>query len=111
MAGAALTLLGPVGPNLGGNYIVDCFMVVVLGGVGKLAGTLVAALGIGVLSYVIGSGSLLVVWPTMPSGLNDLVTFFATSSMAKVLVFALVVLFLQIRPAGLFPQKGRMVEA
>ena len=111
VAGAALTLLGPVGPNLGGNYIVDCFMVVVLGGVGKLAGTLVAALGIGVLSFVIGSGSLLVVWPTMPSALNDLVTFFATSSMAKVLVFALVVLFLQIRPAGLFPQKGRMVEA
>ena len=111
VAGSALTLLGPVGPNLGGNYIVDCFMVVVLGGVGKLAGTLVAALGIGVLSFVIGSGSLLVVWPTMPSGLNDLVTFFATSSMAKVLVFALVVLFLQIRPAGLFPQKGRMVEA
>lgn len=110
VAGAALTLLGPVGPNLGGNYIVDCFMVVVLGGVGKLAGTLVAALGIGVLSFVIGSGSLLVVWPTMPSALNDLVTFFATSSMAKVLVFALVVLFLQIRPAGLFPQKGRMVE-
>lgn len=111
VAGAALTLLGPVGPNLGGNYIVDCFMVVVLGGVGKLAGTLVAALGIGVLSFVIGSGSLLVVWPTMPAGLNELVTFFATSSMAKVLVFALVVLFLQIRPAGLFPQKGRMVEA
>ena len=111
VAGAALTLLGPVGPNLGGNYIVDCFMVVVLGGVGKLAGTLVAALGIGVLSFVIGSGSLLVVWPTMPSALNELVTFFATSSMAKVLVFALVVLFLQVRPAGLFPQKGRMVEA
>jgi urea transport system permease protein len=84
---------------------------VVLGGVGKLAGTLVAALGIGVLSFVIGSGSLLVVWPTMPVALNELVTFFATSSMAKVLVFALVVLFLQIRPAGLFPQKGRMVEA
>ncbi len=111
VAGAALTLLGPVGPNLGGSYIVDCFMVVVLGGVGKLAGTLVAALGIGVLSFVIGSGSLLVVWPTMPVALNELVTFFATSSMAKVLVFALVVLFLQIRPAGLFPQKGRMVEA
>ncbi|MCP9928398.1 urea ABC transporter permease subunit UrtB [Cyanobium sp. CH-040] len=111
VAGVAVTLLGSVGPNLGGNYIVDCFMVVVLGGVGKLLGTVVAALGIGILSYVIGSGSLLLVWPAMPSGLNELVTFFATTSMAKVLVFALIVVFLQFRPAGLFPQKGRMVEA
>ncbi|SBO44192.1 urea ABC transporter permease subunit UrtB [Cyanobium sp. NIES-981] len=111
VAGVAVTLLGSVGPNLGGNYIVDCFMVVVLGGVGKLLGTVVAALGIGVLSYVIGSGSLLLVWPAMPEGLNALVTFFATTSMAKVLVFAVIVVFLQFRPAGLFPQKGRMVEA
>ncbi len=111
VAGVAVTLLGSVGPNLGGNYIVDCFMVVVLGGVGKLAGTVLAALGIGVLSYLIGSGSLLLVWPAMPAGLNELITFFATTSMAKVLVFALIVVFLQVRPAGLFPQKGRMVEA
>jgi urea transport system permease protein len=111
VAGVAVTLLGSVGPNLGGNYIVDCFMVVVLGGVGKLLGTVVAALGIGVLSYVVGSGSLLLVWPAMPEGLNALVTFFATTSMAKVLVFAVIVVFLQFRPAGLFPQKGRMVEA
>ncbi|KMM16679.1 urea ABC transporter permease subunit UrtB [Synechococcus sp. GFB01] len=111
VAGVAVTLLGSVGPNLGGNYIVDCFMVVVLGGVGKLLGTVVAALGIGILSYVIGSGSLLLVWPAMPAGLNELVTFFATTSMAKVLVFAVIVVFLQFRPAGLFPQKGRMVEA
>jgi len=111
VAGVAVTLLGSVGPNLGGNYIVDCFMVVVLGGVGKLAGTVLAALGIGILSYLVGSGSLLLVWPTMPTGLNAVITFFATTSMAKVLVFALIVVFLQIRPAGLFPQKGRMVEA
>jgi urea transport system permease protein len=111
VAGVAVSLLGSVGPNLGGNYIVDCFMVVVLGGVGKLMGTVVAALGIGILSYVIGSGSLLLVWPGMPAGVNELVTFFATTSMAKVLVFALIVVFLQFRPAGLFPQKGRMVEA
>ena len=111
VAGVAVTLLGSVGPNLGGNYIVDCFMVVVLGGVGKLLGTVVAALGIGVLSYVIGSGSLLLLWPAMPAALNQLITFFATTSMAKVLVFALIVAFLQFRPAGLFPQKGRMVEA
>ena len=111
VAGVAVTLLGSVGPNLGGNYIVDCFMVVVLGGVGKLLGTVVAALGIGVLSYVIGSGSLLLVWPAMPPALNETVTFFATTSMAKVLVFALIVVFLQFRPAGLFPPKGRLVEA
>jgi urea transport system permease protein len=47
----------------------------------------------------------------MPAGLNELITFFATTSMAKVLVFALIVLFLQFRPDGLFPQKGRLVEA
>jgi urea transport system permease protein len=47
----------------------------------------------------------------MPPGLNELITFFATTSMAKVLVFALIVLFLQVRPACLFPPKGRMVEA
>lgn len=111
VAGVAVTLLGSVGPNLGGNYIVDCFMVVVLGGVGKLAGTVLAALGIGILSYIVGSGSLLLVWPAMPAGLNAVITFFATTSMAKVLVFALIVVFLQVRPAGLFPQKGRMVEA
>ncbi|MCP9917633.1 ABC transporter permease [Cyanobium sp. ATX 6F1] len=111
VAGVAVTLLGSVGPNLGGNYIVDCFMVVVLGGVGKLMGTVVAALAIGVLSYVVGSGSLLLVWPAMPGGLNELITFFATTSMAKVLVFAIIVVFLQFRPAGIFPPKGRMVEA
>ena len=111
VAGVAVTLLGSVGPNLGGNYIVDCFMVVVLGGVGKLLGTVVAALGIGILSYVIGSGSLLLLWPQMPAALNETITFFATTSMAKVLVFILIVVFLQVRPAGLFPQKGRMVEA
>ena len=58
-----------------------------------------------------GSGSLLMLWPGMPAALNELITFFATTSMAKVLVFALIVVFLQVRPAGLFPQKGRMVEA
>ncbi|MEI6029975.1 MAG: urea ABC transporter permease subunit UrtB [Synechococcaceae cyanobacterium ELA739] len=111
VAGVAVTLLGSVGPNLGGNYIVDCFMVVVLGGVGKLLGTVVAALGIGVLSYILGSGSLLLLWPQIPAGLNETITFFATTSMAKVLVFIMIVVFLQFRPAGLFPQKGRMVEA
>jgi urea transport system permease protein len=47
----------------------------------------------------------------MPAFLNETITFFATTSMAKVLVFIVIVVFLQFRPAGLFPQKGRMVEA
>jgi urea transport system permease protein len=115
LAGCAVTFLGSVGPNLGGNYIVDAFMVVVVGGVGNLLGTVLAALAIGILSYLIGSGTLGLVL----SGINaelfkpliDLLTFFATSSMAKVMVFALIILFLQVRPAGIFPQKGRSVDA
>jgi urea transport system permease protein len=111
IAGVAVTLLGSVGPNLGGNYIVLAFMVVVLGGLGKLWGTVVAAFVLGILDYVIGSGSLLLLWPSMPATLNGVITFFATTSMAKVLVFVLIMVFLQFRPAGMFPQKGRMVEA
>jgi len=110
IAGVAVTLLGSVGPNLGGNYIVLAFMVVVLGGLGKLWGTVVAAFVLGILDYVIGSGSLLLLWPSMPSALNGVISFFATTSMAKVLVFVLIMVFLQFRPAGMFPQKGRMVE-
>jgi urea transport system permease protein len=71
----------------------------------------VAAFVLGILDYVIGSGSLLLLWPSMPAGLNGVITFFATTSMAKVLVFVLIMVFLQFRPAGMFPQKGRMVEA
>jgi len=110
IAGVAVTLLGSVGPNLGGNYIVLAFMVVVLGGLGKLWGTVVAAFLLGILDYVIGSGSLLLLWPSMPAALNGVITFFATTSMAKVLVFVLIMVFLQFRPAGIFPQRGRMVE-
>ena len=112
VAGCAVTLLGSVGPNLGSNYIVDAFMVVVVGGVGKLIGSIVAALLIGIITYIVGSGTLVLM---LPSGealqpLIDLATFFATTSMAKVLVFALIIAFLQVKPAGLFPQKGRSVE-
>ena len=60
---------------------------------------------------VLGWPSPLTVWPDMPTPLADVVNFFATTSMAQVMVFALIVVFLQFRPAGLFPQKGRMVEA
>ncbi|CAI8171355.1 MAG: urea ABC transporter permease subunit UrtB [Prochlorococcus sp.] len=111
VAGVAVSLLGSVGPNVGTSYIVGCFMVVVLGGVGNLLGTVLASFAIGLLTDLIGAGRLLTIWPTMPAPLAGTVEFFATTSMAQVLVFALIVMFLQFRPAGLFPQKGRMVEA
>ncbi|MYG46778.1 MAG: urea ABC transporter permease subunit UrtB [Synechococcus sp. SB0675_bin_6] len=110
VAGVAVSLLGSVGPNVGGDYIVGCFMVVVLGGVGNLWGAVVASAGIGVLTDVIGAGRLLEIWPQMPAWLQQGVEFFATTSMARVLIFALIVLVLQVRPAGLFPQRGRMAE-
>lgn len=110
IAGCAVSLLGSVGPNTGQNYIVETFMVVVVGGVGKIWGSVVAALAIGIVSYVVGSGVLaLVLMPFQP--LADFFTFFSSTSMAKVMVFALIILFLQIRPAGIFPQKGRAVDS
>ena len=111
VAGVAVSLLGSVGPNVGASYIVGCFMVVVLGGVGNLMGTVIASLAIGVMTDLIGAGRLLAFWPGMPTPLAGVVDFFATTSMARVLIFALIVVFLQFRPAGLFPQKGRLVEA
>jgi len=112
VAGCAVSLLGSVGPNTGQNYIVDTFMVVVVGGVGNLLGTVLAAMGIGVLNYLIGSGTLALMLTNMkaPQAVLDLAFFFASSSMAKVMVFALIITFLQIKPAGLFPQKGRTAE-
>lgn len=112
IAGCAISFLGSVGPNTGQNYIVDTFMVVVVGGVGNLFGTVLAAMGIGIINYLIGSGTLALV--LMPiEGLQPLVeffNFFATTSMAKVMIFALIIAFLQVKPAGLFPQKGRTAE-
>ncbi|MBE9047422.1 urea ABC transporter permease subunit UrtB [Pleurocapsales cyanobacterium LEGE 10410] len=112
IAGCAVSLLGSVGPNTGQSYIVDTFMVVVVGGVGNLWGAVVAAMGIGILNYLIGSGTLALFLTSVnaPQSLIDLLLFFATSSMAKVVVFALIIVFLQIKPAGLFPQKGRTAE-
>ena len=111
VAGVAVSLLGSVGPNVGTSYIVGCFMVVVLGGVGNLLGTVIASFAIGLLTDLIGAGRLLTMWPDMPAPLERVVEFFATTSMAQVMVFALIVIILQFRPSGLFPQKGRMVEA
>lgn len=91
VAGCALTLVGNVEPGLGQNYIVDSFMVVVTGGVGKLAGTIVAAMGIG--------------------GLNKLLEPSFGAVYGKVFILVLVILFLQWRPAGLFALKGRNADA
>jgi urea transport system permease protein len=112
IAGCAITLLGSVGPNTGQNYIVDAFMVVVVGGVGNLIGTIIAAMGLGVINYLIGSGTFALLLSPITSlqPLVDLFNFFATTSMAKVLVFVIIISFLQVKPAGLFPPKGRNVE-
>jgi urea transport system permease protein len=112
IAGVAISLLGSVGPNTGQNYIVDTFMVVVVGGVGNLLGSIIAALAIGIISYLIGSGTLALMMMNQEllKPLMDLFTFFATTSMAKVMVFVLIIAFLQIKPSGIFPQKGRTAE-
>ncbi len=112
IAGVAISLLGSVGPNTGQNYIVDAFMVVVVGGVGNLLGSIIAAFAIGIISYLVGSGTLALMMMNQESlkPVMDFFTFFATTSMAKVMVFALIIAFLQVKPAGIFPQKGRGVE-
>ncbi len=112
IAGCAITLLGSVGPNTGQNYIVDAFMVVVVGGVGNLFGTVIAAMGIGITNYLIGSGTIALIVGNTESLklLTNFFNFFATTSMAKVMIFVLIIVFLQLKPAGLFPQKGRGVE-
>ena len=90
LAGVALSQLSNVGPDLGRGYIVDSFMVVVLGGVGQLAGTVVAALGLGVL--------------------NKIIEPFWGAVIAKIAILLLIVLFVQKRPQGLFAPKGRSAE-
>jgi urea transport system permease protein len=112
IAGCAISFLGSVGPNTGQNYIVDTFMVVVVGGVGNLLGTVVAAFAIGIMNYLIGSGTFALIFSSSEAfkPLADFFTFFATTSMAKVMIFVLIITFLQAKPAGLFPQKGRTAE-
>jgi len=90
VAGCALSLLGPIGPSLGTYYIVDAFMVVVLGGVGKLLGTVAGALGMGVF--------------------NTYFEFWTNASLGKVLVFACVVAFLQWKPQGLVAMRTRSLD-
>ncbi|WP_084813517.1 urea ABC transporter permease subunit UrtB [Desulfogranum japonicum] len=90
IAGVALSQLTNVGPNLGQSYIIDSFMVVVFGGVGNLWGTMLGGLSLGIANKVLEpwSGAVL----------------------AKILILVLIILFIQKRPQGLFPQKGRAAE-
>jgi len=87
LAGCALSQVGYVGPDLGQGYIVDAFMVVVLGGVGQLAGTVYAALGLGIL--------------------NKFLEGWAGAVLAKIAVLVFIIIFIQKRPQGIFAMKGR----
>ena len=86
LAGCAITQIGNVGPELGQNYIVDSFMVVVTGGVGKLLGSIIAALGIG--------------------GLNKIIEPSMGAVFGKVLILVVVILFIQRRPSGCSPPRA-----
>ena len=90
LAGCALSQVGNVGPDLGQGYIVDSFMVVVLGGVGQIAGTVYAGLGLGIL--------------------NKLLEGWQGAVLAKIMVLAFIVVFIQKRPQGIFALKGRSAE-
>ncbi|MEV4574726.1 urea ABC transporter permease subunit UrtB [Nonomuraea jabiensis] len=89
VAGVALTLIGPVGPALGTYYIVDAFLVVVAGGLGQLRGAVLAAIGLGLL--------------------NSYAEFWSDASLAKVIVFAVIIAFLQVRPQGMFVLRSRVL--
>ena len=91
VAGVALSQIDNVSPNLGQSYIIDSFMVVVFGGVGNLWGTLVSALSLGIA--------------------NKILEPFAGAVLGKILILVGLILFVQKKPRGLFPQKGRGVEA
>jgi urea transport system permease protein len=91
LAGCALSQIGNVGPDLGQGYIVDSFMVVVLGGVGQLAGTVYAAFGLGIL--------------------NKFLEGWAGAVLAKIAVLVFIIVFIQKRPQGIFAMKGRSAEA
>jgi urea transport system permease protein len=91
LAGCALSQIGNVGPDLGQSYIVDSFMVVVLGGVGQLAGTVYAALGLGFA--------------------NKLLEAWQGAVLAKIAVLVFIIFFIQKRPQGMFALKGRALDA
>ncbi|GAA1974234.1 urea ABC transporter permease subunit UrtB [Isoptericola halotolerans] len=87
IAGVALTLLGSIGPTLGTSYIVDAFLVVVAGGIGQIKGTVIAATALGLMQAFF--------------------EYSTTASVAKVLVFVVIVAFLQVRPQGLVTVRTR----
>ncbi|PWQ94885.1 urea ABC transporter permease subunit UrtB [Leucothrix arctica] len=91
IAGVALSQLTNVGPNLGQSYIIDSFMVVVFGGVGNLWGTLISGFSLGIA--------------------NKFMEPYAGAVLAKILVLVFIILFIQKRPRGLFPQKGRAADS
>ena len=91
LAGCALSQVGNVGPDLGQGYIVDSFMVVVLGGVGQIAGAVYAGLGLGIL--------------------NKIFEGMAGAVIAKIVLLVLIIVFIQKRPQGIFALKGRSAEA
>ena len=91
LAGCALSQIGNVGPDLGQSYIVDSFMVVVLGGVGQLAGTVYAAMGLGIA--------------------NKFLEAWSGAVLAKIALLVFIIVFIQKRPQGLFAIKGRMADA
>jgi urea transport system permease protein len=91
LAGCALSQIGNVGPDLGQSYIVDSFMVVVLGGIGQLAGTIYAALGLGFA--------------------NKLLEAWQGAVLAKIAVLVFIIVFIQKRPQGMFALKGRALES
>jgi urea transport system permease protein len=94
VAGSALTLLGQIGPQLGTGYIVDAFLVVVLGGVGSLPGTILAAIVVGTLNPVFQ------MWLSSAG-------FDSAASLGKVVVLLVVIAFLQFRPNGLLALRTR----
>ncbi|AZF61594.1 urea ABC transporter permease subunit UrtB [Pseudomonas sp. LBUM920] len=90
LGGVALSQVGNVGPDLGQSYIIDSFLVVVLGGVGQLAGSVMAAFGLGIANKILE--------PQIGAVLG------------KILILALIILFIQKRPQGLFALKGRVID-
>ena len=90
LGGVALSQIGNVGPDLGQSYIIDSFLVVVLGGVGQLAGSVMAAFGLGIA--------------------NKLLEPQIGAVLGKILILALIILFIQKRPQGLFALKGRVID-
>ncbi|MFC0449029.1 urea ABC transporter permease subunit UrtB [Rhodococcus jostii] len=87
VAGVALTLIGSTSPTIGQSYLIDAFLVVVVGGLGQMKGAVIAAFALGIL--------------------NSFVEYSTTASIAKVIVFVVIVVFLQVRPQGLFAVKTR----